>query len=610
MAINLTHETIKKRIYELYGGDDKQLSVIFSESPRVLVEAPAGYGKTRTMIGRIAYLLSTKKIPNPKKALGLTFSINAALNIKREVADELPKILDDSENNPILKKVDVTNYHGLCRQILKKYGYLISDELRKDINFFLTIDENSIWKKRQDWQSIMSDDEIDYLHDISNLIKNADKIEIQHILRYNKIIKHNLLPKNYITYNAIILMVIELFHEFKEVKQFYQQYYPLIMVDEFQDTNIIAWNLLDCLITPKTQLLLLGDPLQRIYGFIGAIPDIMERAKKDYSLEKVVLDQNYRFKDNRNMLLLDKNLRLNATYDFNPNIPREQTALVPILASNSQEDEATQIVLKIQDILNYSDDSVAVIVRNRNPSTDTIEKTLRDNGIDYFYGLFNDDDIAYVNFHNDCLKTFNADFSGSKVITKISLNRFCDKIKRLYASKSNKYYDSLIKLLEAFIQKLSVDYATLNTEDKFTLIKETFENRQLKQSMEYVKSDVILTTIHSAKGLEWDYVFVPDMEKFIQTYACFDCPNINQHIYDICLFPKGSIDLTDKFQRKYNDEFCVFYVAMTRARKKVVVSYSRQRTNRKGKLISNGQACCFLSLTGIRPNKINEKLTE
>lgn len=63
-------DRLKAQIKDLHENDEKQLDVIFTESPRVIVEAPAGYGKTTTMISRIAYLYASGRIPNPKKYWG------------------------------------------------------------------------------------------------------------------------------------------------------------------------------------------------------------------------------------------------------------------------------------------------------------------------------------------------------------------------------------------------------------------------------------------------------------------------------------------------------------------------------------------------------------
>lgn len=111
-------------------------------------------------------------------------------------------------------------------------------------------------------------------------------------------------------------MTLELFKKHDSVKAFYSNYYPLIIVDEFQDTNCIAWNLIERIINDDTKLLFLGDPLQKIYGFIGALPSLMNDATEEYSMKKVALSKNYRFRDNLQMLLLDANIRLNAQLGF------------------------------------------------------------------------------------------------------------------------------------------------------------------------------------------------------------------------------------------------------------------------------------------------------
>ena len=114
-------DTIKEKIIAQHEGDEKQLEIIFSDNLRLIVEAPAGYGKTTTMISRLAYLFASGRIPNPKRILGLTFSVNAALKVKREVAGKLPLLLD-SQNSPVAigEKATVTNYHGFFSIPLQK----------------------------------------------------------------------------------------------------------------------------------------------------------------------------------------------------------------------------------------------------------------------------------------------------------------------------------------------------------------------------------------------------------------------------------------------------------------------------------------------------------
>lgn len=214
---------IKDKITALHEGDEKQLEVIFSESPRLIVEAPAGYGKTTTMISRIAYLYASGRIPNPKRILGLTFSVNAALKVKREVAEKLPCLLG-SQNSPIAlgDKVMVTNYHGFCKVILKKYGYLVADALRKDINLFRAIGalKNGQGNITPEWKGIantLTTDEQDRIVKVDSDIGHGILPESNDIKGYNDIIRRKLMPLDYITHNAVILFVLEVFTQFVEV---------------------------------------------------------------------------------------------------------------------------------------------------------------------------------------------------------------------------------------------------------------------------------------------------------------------------------------------------------------------------------------------------------
>ena len=287
-------EQLKDKIAAQHDNDRKQLEVIFSESSRLMVEAPAGYGKTTTMISRIAYLFVTGKIPNPKRILGLTFSVNAALKIKRDIAEKLP-LLIGGQNNPatISEKVTATNYHGFCKIILKKYGFLVAEALRRDINLFKAIGDSDV-DRIDELKTVLSFKELDSLKNIEATIKLGNMPSGTSIVDYNKLIIQKLLPLGYITHNAIILFTITLLSNYVEIQKFYQSYYPVLIVDEFQDTNCIAWKLLTLLINEKTKLLFLGDPLQRIYGFIGALPNIMSLAVETYNMAQICLEKNYR----------------------------------------------------------------------------------------------------------------------------------------------------------------------------------------------------------------------------------------------------------------------------------------------------------------------------
>ena len=587
-------EKIKDTITKLHEGDERQLEVIFSVDDRVIVEAPAGFGKTTTMVSRIAYLYASGNIPNPKRVLALTFSVNAALKIKRDIAAKLPSLLNQ-KNNPmsLSEKMTVTNYHGFCKGVLGKYGFLLSDLLRKNINLFFALGDEDI-EKRSDVSALVTNDEFCFISSVNESIKRSQMPSDDEISKYNSIVIMKLLPHDYITHNAVILMTLELFKKHDSVKAFYSNYYPLIIVDEFQDTNCIAWSLIEQIINDNTKLLFLGDPLQRIYGFIGALPSLMDDATKQYSMKKVALSKNYRFRDNLQMLLLDANIRLNAQLGFN--LTDCDYASVPAYWGKTQEDESEQVTLKVTDILCQNPGSkVALLLRGRNDSVPILEQALQKASLEYFYGMFTDEDAEYVRFHEHCQSTLIKSLGKTRYVNSRSLKQFTKKAEETYVAEDERTSASLNKLLDALVEKVTLDYGDLQAEEKYDYLLDIFENRQLKQAMEYVDSPVILSTVHGAKGLEWDYVFIIDLEIWGMPgyFICKDCGNkFDNTTTAKCRFP--DVSYAD-FKERMLDELSVFYVATTRAKKQVYVSASQKRANGK-----SGKYSCFAALPGVK----------
>ena len=146
--------------------------------------------------------------------------------------------------------------------------------------------------------------------------------------------------------------------------------------------------------------------------------------------------------------------------------------------------------------------------------------------------------------------------------------------------------------MEIFYERLYSEYSfiLLDDEDKIILIKETFDGFGLKQYMEYVDSRIIISTIHGAKGLEWEYIIMPDMEQYsLPSWFgfCGDCPH------------KGNCELHPASANpKYIEEMSVFYVGFTRAKKEVFFSASNEGIKWNGDT-QNRNLSCFLQLRGI-----------
>jgi DNA helicase II / ATP-dependent DNA helicase PcrA len=581
-----------QKLRDLHSGDEKQLEVIFSESKRIIVEAPAGYGKTKTMISKVAYLLATGKISHPKKILALTFSVNAAYKIKKELAEHLPSLVQSGNSNQlrINEKLFVSNYHGFCRHILKRYGYLLHPNL-SNLDLIKTVDDSKAEQITSALQ--ISFQKASIFSGFSDAVKSVDKQYLSaQFNQYTDGIIENFLGKECISFNGILALALRLFIEYKEILQFYQGYFPVIIVDEFQDTNALSWALLRRLVGDKSQLVFMGDSLQRIYGFIGAIPNLIVEAEKLFSMDRIALEKNYRFMSNPQMLQLDRNIRLNAE---NPDSPVIQVnAEVSLVAVNTQLEEAEEIVKKIHDLFSSEEDKsckIAILVKQRGANIDKIIEILVGNNISYFYALFGDDNSDYLSFHRKCSSRFTDQLKKDIRISKGTLRKFYFQVEEAFKNSSSPTIKSLLNLLEVFLSRILIDYSFLSVEDKLTLIRDTFENRTLKQNMEYVDQNVIISTIHGAKGLEWDYVLMPDMEQY-------SIPNW----YGLCgaCNHKSNCNLTVNSgnEKNFLEELSVFYVGVTRARKQIFFSASKNRFKANG-TTQRTNLSCMLKLPGI-----------
>lgn len=579
---------LKTKITERHGGDEKQLEVIFSESPRILVEAPAGYGKTNTMVSKIAFMLAKGDVPFPKKMLALTFSVNAAYKIKKDVAIEVPKLLNQANFN-INDKLFVSNYHGFCRSILKKYGYKIHTSL-KDFDKLDSIDDNKVTSLMRDFPSI-TQAKAEILVNFTDALKNLQYKYIQeNINKYNKVIVDDILPNGAISYNGILTLTIHLFTAFPKIKDFYTKYYVALLIDEFQDTNFLSYWLVYLLIIPDTKVVFLGDTLQRIYGFIGAVPNLLKTSATKFGLEIIPLNKNYRFASNPQMLLLDSNIRRNAENPTSPTIL--ETVIVDFTYCDNQKYEAIHIIEKSISILEENpNNKIAILVKQRGNNINSIIESMDVVGLPYFNAFFTDEDVSYVKFHRACLFVFiDLIKSNDRVDKKFSVKHL-KQMSDLYPDKTIGFLSSYFTLLNIFWDRFFIDFASLDYDEKLMLIRDTFEHNSLKLYIEFVGTNIVLCTVHGAKGLEWDYVLLPDIEQD-------QFPNY-RGLCDTCRCKSDcTLIVTAENLQRFLDELSVFYVAVTRARKHVYFSASKMQIDNGGNPRAKNISC-FLKLKGI-----------
>lgn len=600
--VNEQLSLIKEMFSKMHSHDQEHLAAIFSESSRLIVEAPAGSGKTKILISKIAYNIATNQIPLHKKILALTFSVNAAYKVKKDVANNIPELTENFNSNPSLLNnlITVTNFHGFSRRVLKKYGRLLNVTL-KNIDSLEGVSDSSMDELNR-LNLGLSEPDMQWITDFNSaIVSNRINFRRNHeiFLKYLSYVDEFFLPQNKIPFNGYLVYLLELFKIQPQLKSFYNLLYPIIIVDEFQDTNSLAWEIIKNLVTDKSKLWLFGDSLQRIYGFIGAIEDLMSIAQKEFSMEKIELRTNYRFNDNPNLLHFDKNIRECAKHISNPQPKTEASVLTYAFSNIAEENE--WCIHYIQKFLSDNEtDKLAILIKQRSPDITMLLQRLDEENITFFYALFNDDDNDYINFHKTALEVF----------IKLLQEKYPRNISRQFLESyfhviEDRYRDgsptekSLLVLLSAFIKNLQTEYLFLDRDEKILYIKDILSNRSLKQSMEYIDAKVILSTVHGAKGLEWDHVIVRGMKNY--SFPSFTlCGKCSRHKYvrSECRLNTGSIAQDQEATKYFLEELSVFYVAATRARKTLCMTTNNERINNSG-ISYNSQLSCFLRMPGI-----------
>lgn len=576
----MPESSIIDKIIQIHNGDNDQINIILSNEKKIIVEAAAGSGKTKVLISFVAYKIAAKQLSSTKKILALTFSVNAAYKIKKDVIEQIPSILGNKMLNEknISKRVMVSNYHGLCRRILNLYSGKIL-KFQKRIEEFNIVDDSEILKK-----VILTDEEKELINDFDQVIKegNIDKFNSLYS-QYNNLILDKVSISGYLTYNSIITLVLKIFDENKVINNQYKSLFEYIVIDECQDTNVLGYELLKKLIDSNTKLLFFGDSLQRIYGFIGAIPNIMNLLKNDYNMRLVRLNHNYRFEDNQNLLLLDRNIRYNS---YNPELITDLSH-PNIICSNTYESEYTWIINKVKEnIENNSNSTILVKSFNGNDNTKRLLEKLQEENIPFFNALFTDEGEEYIDFHRTAYNVFYREIYEKRKIAKKVLEKCFVEISDKYKDSNNQVYLSLLILLRKFIDSISEISSAYKFDDLLFFIMDVLLNNGLKQYMNKIDEKVIVATIHAFKGLESDVVFLVDLERniFPSYYTCKNCSSVDCSNYD-------------GIESSFIDELSVYYVAITRARKELFISFSKNQLTKFG--IKPCKGSCLINLPGI-----------
>lgn len=585
-------------------------AVLYSDGP-LLVLAGAGSGKTRVITHKFAYLVKKKKYP-PHSIFTVTFTNKAADEMKQRISDFFSQSLN--------QQTWIGTFHSLCNRILRKeigtLGY------KNDFSIYDDDERAALIKQ------ILRDFNI---HEALykgvatkiSLLKSALILPEEFISRHNGFSFDEKLGRVYLKYqdelkrfNALdfddlILLTVELFQNNSEILQKYQNIFPYILVDEFQDTNQSQYLLLKLLASAHKNICAVGDDDQSIYKFRGADVRNILNFKKDFANSKIIkLEQNYR--STQNILdvsghLISKNQLRNEKRLWTENSSGERVFYCRL---NNEEEEAKYVARSIKDLYlkaNYEYRDFAVLYRI-NIQSKAIEDALRDEAIPYhivsglsFYQRKEiKDAISFLKFitnpdDNICLVRIINNFYrgiGASTISKVELeakrtgqsfyatiksmlksngvssslkNKLSELMMNIDSIPSNSY-KTAADLLKAIIEKTgyinNLDDKRLQNLLELISSAENVPVREFLDKISLISSaddsptgnSVSLMTLHNAKGLEFSVVFIVGLEDGILPYF-------------------KAIDDKDELQ----EERRLLYVGMTRARDYLCLTGAKRR---------------------------------
>lgn len=604
---------------------EQRQAVEITDGP-VLVLSGAGTGKTRVLITRLAYILG-KRLAQPWQILAVTFTNRAAREMRERVAGLV---------GPMAESLWLGTFHALGVKILRKHGELVG--LKSNFTILDSDDQLRLLKQvmeaesvdHKKWPAQVVLSVIQRWKDKGLSPENvtpsmAGDLAAGRAVDLYRAYQERLITLNATDFGDLLLHCLTVFNKHPEVLQEYQEKFRYILVDEYQDTNVAQYLWLRLLCQKHRNLCCVGDDDQSIYSWRGAEVGNILRFEKDFTDAKVVrLERNYRSTPTilaAASALIDHNEdRLGKTLVPAGHVEHDDAPLVTVKGVWDGPEEARWVVEEIEarQTKGESLSSMAILVRAGFQMLEFEERFIT-TGVPYrvvggprFYERLEiRDAIAYLR----CITTPTDDLAFERIVNKPkrSIGETTVQKIHVYARSAG------LSLMEAALRLTETDELRAQTRKALsTLIGDMSRWRSLREGLspadlaaqvldesgytemwqrdtspeapgrlenlkEFVggleewdtigaflehvslvmENDaqagdeaVTIMTLHGAKGLEFDTVFLPGWEEEI--------------------FPHRRA-LDDGGGAAVEEERRLAYVGLTRARKKVSISYAANR---------------------------------
>lgn len=351
----------------LQGLNEEQQQALLQIDGAVLVTAGAGSGKTRLLTHRIAYLISELQV-SPYNILAITFTNKAA----KEMKDRVEKMIEGGD------RVWISTFHSMCAKILRMDIEKLGDY---DSNFSIYSDQDTdkLFKQICAKYNIEKEEKRKNISYHINNLKNNNMTMTEYKKMYEYLddietIEHiyydyqaELRKANALDFNDLMNVTYQLFKQCPEVLEKYAKRFKYVLVDEFQDTNTIQYDLVKMLTSVHKNIFVVGDEDQCIYTWRGAnFANIFDFQKDFENVKLFKLERNYR--STKKILNLANKLIKNNKSRMEKNLWTENFDGAEIATKNvyDEKEEAEAVAREIYDLVQnhgYKYSDFAVLMR-------------------------------------------------------------------------------------------------------------------------------------------------------------------------------------------------------------------------------------------------------
>lgn len=599
---------------------NQRQAVIETKGP-ILVIAGAGAGKTKVVTHRILHLI--KNGVAPSNILAITFTNKAASEMRQRVEELLSK--DSQINKPVnfYERPFIGTFHSLGVKIIRdnfKEAKVAKSFKILDRNDAIRIIKQSMQLSGIDPKSfepnkilsVISRKKGDFIN--SEEFSNGSDIGyfgklVSKIWKKYEEIKNS---ENALDFDDLLLISAQILKNHKDILEKYQNQWKYIHIDEYQDTNKSQYEIVKMISDKNKNIFAVGDADQNIYSWRGSDIKILLGFERDFPEAKtILLEENYRSTQNilsvanriiaKNKMRKEKNL-------FTKNGEGEKIGLYQ---AYDEIDEANFIASKIGDLIQSGTNpkNIAILYR-ANFQSRAIEEGMLDKNLPYqvigtkfFERKEVKDIISYIRVAlekhsiSDLERIINFPPRGigkttfakitlgqentltpavkaklthfreiiSQIKNSIDTEKLADAVKKIISiSEMEKYFkeegmegeERLENLRE--LSSLCIKYNNLRKEEALEKFLDDSALHSDQDEISEEKDSVKLMTVHASKGLEFDYIFITGLEED--------------------LFPHKRISEREIKESEDEEERRLFYVALTRAKKKIYLSYAGFRT--------------------------------